>query len=259
MTSPLSHREIFSAAYGPDYLADRVILVTGAGDGIGKAAALAFAARGAQVVLAGRTVPKLEATYDQICTLEVSPPEPAIYPIDFAGAEEAEYEAMSVTLEERLGTLNGVLFNASALGARRPIASYHTSDWDLCMNVNLRSQFLMTRSLLPTLERNEDSKILFTSSGVGRSGRAHWGAYAVSKCATEGFMQVLADEMDGASSLCVNAINPGATRTRMRATAYPAEDPASLKTAEDIMPLYLYLMGPLSASVSGHSLDAQPG
>ena len=255
MNSPLSHQAIFANQFSKDLLKDRVILVTGAGDGIGKVAALEYAKHGARVILAGKTIAKLELIYDEI--LACGALEPAIYPIDFAGAEESDYEAMSINIEENLGRLDGILFNAAVLGSRRPISGYYTSDWDLCMSVNVRSQFLMSKALLPLLERGNDSKIIFTSSGVGRKGRAHWGAYAVSKFASEGLMQVLADEFDGLSNLCVNAINPGATRTKMRATAYPAEDPSSIKTAEQLMPLYLYLMGSLSAGVSGHSIDAQ--
>ena len=253
---PLSQQDIFSLQFASDLLKDRVVLVTGAGDGIGRAAAFAYATHGATVVLAGKTIAKLETTYDEI--VAAGAPEPSIYPIDFSGADESDYDQMSISIEENLGRLNGILFNAAVLGARRPLASYYSSDWDACMNVNVRSQFLMTKALLPLIERSSDSKIIFTTSSVGRKGRAHWGAYAVSKFATEGLMQTLADEMDGISSLCTNCINPGAIRTRMRATAYPAEDPATVKVPEEIMPLYLYLMSSLSAGVSGHSLDAQP-
>lgn len=256
LNQPLDHSDIFSLQFDRDLLKDRVILVTGAGDGIGRVAATTYAKHGARVVLAGRTVPKLENTYDDI--LAAQAPGPSIYPIDFAGAEETDYDNMAVSIEENLGRLDGVLFNASVLGSRRPLSGYYTSDWDACMNVNVRSQFLMTKALLPLMERGPDSKIIYTSSSVGRKGRAHWGAYAVSKFATEGLMQTLADEMDGISNLCTNCINPGATRTKMRSTAYPAEDPATVKSPEEIMPLYLYLMSSLSAGVSGYSLDAQP-
>lgn len=255
MNKPLSHQDIFSLDFKTDLLKDRVILVTGAGSGIGSVAALEYARHGAQLVIAGRTVPKLENTYDAI--MELKAPEPAIYPIDFNGAADSDYDDMAINIEEKLGRLDGVLFNAGVLGSRRPISGYYASDWDACMNVNVRSQFLMTKALLPMLNRGPDSRIIYTSSGVGRTGRAHWGAYAVSKFATEGLMQVLADELDGLSKTTVNAINPGGTRTRMRATAFPAENPDNLKTAEQLMPLYLYLMGPLSAGVSGQSLDAQ--
>lgn len=238
----------------PNMLESRVIFVTGAGDGIGKVASKRYAQYGATVVLAGRTVAKLEAVYDEI--IQANFPQPVIYPIDLNRATEDDYEQLATLIEEQFGKLDGLLHNAGVLGARRAISDYLLSDWDQCMNVNLRAQFLMTRALLPLLDKSDQGRIIFTSSGVGRTGRAHWGAYAVSKFATEGLMEVLADELDGISSTTVNAINPGATRTKMRAKAYPAENPAELLTAEDLMWLYLYLMGPDSLSVSGQSINA---
>ena len=115
----------------------------------------------------------------------------------------------------------------------------------------------MTKALLPLLEKSDNASLIFTTSSVGRAGKPYWGAYAISKFATEGMSQVLAHELEGVSNIRVNCINPGATRTRMRAAAYPAEDPSSVKTPEEIMPTYLYLMGKESRGITGQSLDAQ--
>lgn len=238
-----------------DFLKGRVILVTGAGDGIGKVAAINYAKYGATVILAGRTVAKLEAVNDAI--LENSYAEPIIYPIDLNGASEDDYAELAELIREKLGQLDGLLHNASVLGSRRPISNYLLTDWDECMNVNLRAEFLLTRALLPVINESDHGRIIFTSSGVGRKGRAHWGAYAVSKFATEGLMEVLADELDEISNTCVNAINPGGTRTRMRAKAFPAENPSEVATPEDLMWLYLFLMGADSQRVSGKSINAQ--
>ncbi|WP_210397652.1 YciK family oxidoreductase [Motiliproteus sediminis] len=236
-------------------LKDRVILVTGAGDGIGRAAAKCYASHGATVVLAGRTVKKLEQVYDEI---EASgAPQPAIIPINLEGAAAHEYETLAATLEQEFGRLDGLLNNAGVLGQRTPIENYDPCIWNQVMQVNLNAQFYLTQALLPLLQQSDDGSIVFTSSGVGRKGRAFWGAYAVSKFALEGFAQVLADELEGLGTLRVNCINPGATRTSMRAFAYPAENPAALATPESIMPLYLYLMGPDAKGVTGHSIDAQ--
>lgn len=257
---PPSNQEIRSLDFPRDLLAGKTILVTGAGDGIGRAASLAYGRCGARVILAGRTVPKLESTYDLVLEAQKKlgiEMEPAIYPIDFAGADEQDYEQMSIVIEENMGGLDGILHNAGILGGRRPISGYYLNDWDACMNVNVRSQFMLTKAMLPVLERSPTGKIIFTSSSVGRKGRAHWGAYAVSKFAVEGLMQVLADEMDGASPVCVNSIDPGATRTQMRARAYPAENPASVAAPEEIMPVYLYLMSSLSDGVNGFAFSAQ--
>lgn len=230
-------------------------MVTGASDGIGKIAAKEYAKHGATVILAGRTIAKLEAVYDEI--MAADGPEPRIYPIDLSGAAEDDYDQLQQLIEEQFGKLDGLLHSAGVLGARRPIASYRLEDWDQCMNVNVRSQFLLTRALLPLLEKSDQGRLIFTTSSVGRKGRAHWGAYSASKFATEGLMETLADELDGVSNIRVNAINPGATRSKMRAKAYPAENPNDLPAPEDHMWLYLYLMGPDSSGVSGQSINAR--
>lgn len=236
-------------------LKDRIILVTGAGEGIGRAAAWQYAAHGATVVLLGRTLEKLESLYDEI--ENAGYPQPAIVPMNLDSATEHDYIELSNQLFDEFGRLDGVLHNAGLLGMRTPLETYDPITWEQVMRVNVHAPFLMTQSLLPLLQRSEDASIIFTSSGVGRKGRAYWGAYAVSKFATEGMMQVLADELENTPNIRVNAINPGATRTQMRAYAYPAEPPESNPTPAEIMPLYLYLMGADSRQINGQSLDAQ--
>ncbi len=233
-------------------LDNRIIMVTGAGDGIGAEAARTFARHGATVVLVGRTQKKLEAVYDAI--IDDGSPEPTIAVIDFAKAQGAEYQAIADALNEQFGRLDGLLHNAAIVGYLAPLEHYEVSKWLEVMHVNLTAPYILTQTLLPLLKVSSDPAIVLTSSGVGRKGRALWGAYAVSKFGTEGFMQVIADELD---SIRVNCINPGKTRTAMRRAAYPGEDPTTLKTAADIMPTYLYLLGPDSAGVTGASLDCQ--
>ncbi|KKM23829.1 hypothetical protein LCGC14_1611250 [marine sediment metagenome] len=237
-----------------DLLTVKVIAVTGASDGIGAVAAKTFASFGATVILMGRTVPKLEKVYDDIES--AGWPQPAIYPICLEGASEKDYEDMHDRLDETFGKLDGLLHNAGELGQRTPIANYKLSTWQKVMQVNVTAEFMMTKALLPLLEKSDSASIIFTTSGVGRVGKAFWGAYAISKFATEGMSQVLANELEDISNIRVNCINPGATRTRMRATAFPAEDPSTVKAPEDIMPLYLYLMGKDSEGVTGQSMDA---
>lgn len=240
----------------PGLLTDRVILVTGSGDGIGRAAAKALAAHGATVVLAGRTLSKLEKVYDEI---EANgDPQPALVRVDLSLAGPKEYQQLADTIEKEFGHLDGILHNAGLLGDITPLEMYDPDTWDTVMKVNLRAPFLMTQALLPLLKQSPDASIVFTTSSVGRRARAFWGAYAVSKCGIEGLSQMLADELMNTSNIRVNCINPGATRTSMRASAYPGEDPETLKTPEDIMPLYLYLLGPDSMGITGQSLDAQP-
>lgn len=237
-----------------DALANKVILVTGAGDGIGRVAAITYAQHGATVILLGRTTKKLEAVYDEI--IAAGYPEPAIVPLDMKGATESNYQDMSATIIDQFGRLDGLLHNASILGVLSPFAHIDLPTWNDIMQINVTAQFLMTKALLPALLKAPAASVVFTSSGVGRKGRAHWGPYAVSKFATEGMAQVLADEYEN-SSLRVNVINPGATRTGMRSRAYPAEDASLLKTPTDLMPTYLYFMSDESKNTTGESVDAQ--
>ncbi|WP_372627503.1 YciK family oxidoreductase [Arsukibacterium sp.] len=235
-------------------LQNKVILVTGAGDGIGRCAALTYAKYGATVILLGKTVNKLEAVYDEI--VAAGGAEPAIVPLDLKGATSSHYNDMATTIAREFGKLDGVLHNAGLLGVLSPFEHINLASWQDIMQINVTGAMLMTQALMPVLKKAPAASVVFTSSGVGRVGRAYWGPYAVSKFATEGLMQVMADEYAG-SSIRVNCINPGATRTAMRAKAYPGEDPMRLKTPEDLMWLYLYLMADDSKSENGKSLDAQ--
>ena len=239
----------------PDLLKGRVILVTGAGDGIGRTAARTFAAHGATVILLGRSLAGLEATYDAIEA--AGHPQPAIVTQELSTASPADYQQLAETVEREFGRLDGVLHNAGVLGDITPLEMYDPDTWDFVMRINLRAPFLLTQALLPLLKQSPDASLVFTSSSVGRRGRAFWGAYAVSKAGIENMAQLLADELRNTSNIRVNCINPGATRTKMRATAYPGENPMSLKTPDDIMPAYLWLMGPDSRGTTGESIDAQ--
>lgn len=237
-------------------LQGRNIIVTGAGDGIGRAAALTYAAHGATVLLVGKTVEKLETVYDSIEA--AGSPQPAIYPMHFAGAVMKDYENMADALRDEFGHIDGLLHNAGILGDRKSIAQTDSDTWLEVMQVNVNSQFMMTQALLPLLEQSQDASIVFTSSGLARKGRAYWGTYATSKFAIEGLMQTLADELVNTSNIRVNSLNPGATNTAMRRSAYPGEDAQVNPLPEQIMPLYLYLMGQDSAGVTGQTFDAQP-
>lgn len=240
---------------GDDLLKDRVILITGASDGIGKALALRCAELGAQVLLHGRNVRKLEAVYDTIEALERAP-RPSIVAMDLEKAESAAYTSLADGIADEFGRLDGLVHNAGILGDRFPLEQYDVVQWQRVMHVNVTAAFALTQVLLPLLRKSDDASVIFTSSGVGRVGKAHWGAYAVSKFATEGLSQILANEHSH-TSLRSNCINPGPVKTKMRQAAYPAEDREKLKTAEEILPAYLYLLGPDSAGTTGQSIDAQ--
>lgn len=238
-----------------DCLADRVILVTGAGDGIGRAAAKTFAVYGAHVILLGRTRSKLDAVFDWIDANTDT--RPVIVPCDLEALNDDAAAALVDAIETEFGRLDGLLHNASLLGPRVPIAHYETEQWLRVMQVNANAPFLLTRALLGLLDVSGDASVVFTSSSVGRQGRAYWGAYAVSKFALEGLSQILADEHENAARVRFNSLNPGATRSRMRAAAYPGENPADLATPEQKMDIYVYLFEAASRAVNGAALDAR--
>jgi len=235
-----------------DLLKDKIILVTGAGDGIGKAAALSFAAHGATVVLLGRTTAKLEQVYDEIQA--AGSPEAAIYPMNLEGAAPKDYYDLASTLEEQFGALHGLLHNAAFLGTSTPVELYDSELWYKVMQVNLNAPFLMTQALLPLLSKTDDASIVFT---VDDKSTAYWGAYGVSKAAIISFMKILSDEKDSENILKVNAINPGTVKTAMRMKAYPGEDPNTLTKPDEIMDAYLYLMGNDSRGETGKVFLAQ--
>ena len=239
-----------------DELAGRVIGITGASDGLGRAVALACAQHGANVVLIGRSEQKLEAVHGAIAALGA--PEAAIGILDLERALAADYDRLAAAVGERYGRLDGLLHNAGLLGTLAPIEHYDVPTWCRVLHVNLTAAFALTQVLLPALKKSADASVVFTSSSVGRRGRAYWGAYAVAKFALEGLAQVLADELQGTSAIRVNTLNPGRARTAMRRQAYPAEDAATVPLPEALTGPYIALLGPASRGVTGQAFDAQP-
>ena len=235
-------------------------MVTGAGAGIGRAVSLALAQSGAEVILLGRSVRKLEAVHAEIAQLSKDVgggPEATIVPLDLEKALAKDYEAVAGAIRERYGRLDGLLHNAALLGALTPIDQYEVPTFMRVMHVNVTAAFILTQHLLPLLRASPDAAVLFTSSGVGKRGRAYWGAYSVSKFAVEGLTQVLAHETEGNSNVRVNIIDPGKVRTAMRRQAYPSEAAESLPTPESLTAPYLALLGPASRGVTGQRFAAQ--
>ena len=239
----------------PDELAGRVIAITGASSGIGRAVAIACARFGATVILIGRNARKLETVHGEIEA--AGSPEPTIAVLDLEKAVASDYDKLASAVAERFGRLDGLLHNAGLLGTLTPIEHYDVPTWCRVMHVNVTAAFALTQVLLPALKQSQDASVLFTSSSVGRRGRAYWGAYAVSKFATEGFMQVLASEVENITSIRVNSLNPGRARTMMRRQAYPAEDLNSLPLPETLTGPYIALLGPASRGVTGQTFDVQ--
>ena len=244
-----------------DLLRGRVIAITGAGDGIGRALAVGAARLGAQLVLIGRTVRRLESVEAEIAALPSAAThgtEASIAPLDLEKALAGDYDRIAAAIMDRYGRLDGLVHNAAALGVLAPIEHADMRNWCRVLHVNLTAPFALTQVLLPALRASSDASVIYTSSSVGRRGRANWGAYAVSKFGIEGLSQVLADELAGNSTVRVNAINPGPTRTRMRRQAYPAENAELVLPPESVVNPYFWLLGPQSRGVTGQSLDCQP-
>ncbi len=239
----------------PDLLKDRVILVTGAGDGIGRAAARRFAAFGATVVLLGRTLRKLELVYDQI--EQAGHPQPAIYPMHLEGASPKDYSDLARTLETEFGRLDGVLHNATMLGSLTPIVHYDVELWYRVLQVNLNAPFLLTQAVLGLMMRAADASIVFTADSVSEAGRAYWGAYGVAKGGAQTLMKMLASELETNTPIRVNSIDPGKVRSNLRLQAYPAGNPNEWADPETILGVYLYLLGSDSKGVTGQTFRAQ--
>ena len=236
-------------------LEDKVILVTGAGDGIGKAAAISYASHGAKVILLGKTLANLENTYDEITTKGYN--DPSISLLDLSTADGKDYDDLKNNLAINYKHLDGLLLNASILGDRSPIEDYDISMWVQTLHVNLTAQFILVKTLLPSLHLSNKASVIFTSSGVGKVGKAFWGAYSVSKFGIEGLSQILSNEHSNDKSIRFNCINPGAIETKMRKAAYPLENPMNLLKPEDIMEKYLWLMSDDSSDIFGQSIDCQ--
>lgn len=232
-----------------DLLKERIILVTGAGTGIGAAVAKSCARYGATVILLDKVIRNLEQVYDAIES--ASAVQPAIYPMNLEGASEKDYLDLATTIEKEFGRLDGLLHNAAMLGALIPIAHFESELWYKILQVNLNGPFLMTRSCLNLLQQSNDASVLFSSDSAGKQGKAYWGAYGISKAASENLMQVLADEMEANTSVRVNSFDPGPVATAFRSLAYPGENPEGLAKPDDVVRPHLYLMGPDSKGVTG--------
>jgi len=253
---PLTHDDIRSFVPPSNCLDGKTILVTGAGDGIGRVAALTYARYGATVLLLGRTSSKLEYVYDEIESLGGK--QPAMLPMNLEGATYAEMQQLEGLINKEVGQLDGILHNAGVLGQLTPLEMYDVDTFAQVMKVNFTATFMLTQALLPLLKDADHGSVVFTSSTVGTHPRAFWGAYALSKQAVEGMSDIFTQETQNTTNLRFNCVNPGGTRTNMRAHAYPGENPMSLKTPEDIMAGYVCLMSDESIGVRGQVIELQP-
>ena len=236
-------------------LKDKIILVTGAGDGIGATAAKTFAKHGATVILLSKTEKKIVNVYDEI--VKAGYPQPAIITLNLGDASAEQYAGLAHTIESEFGHLDGLLHNAAMFEGLSPIAQFETVLWDRIVKVNLQAPFLLSQAMIPLLNKSQSASMVFTSSGVAHQGRAYWGAYGVTKAAQDNLMEILADELEINTPIRVNSIDPGRVRTRMRALAFPGEDPMSIPAPEDIMEAYLYLMSDASKDINGKIISCK--
>jgi NAD(P)-dependent dehydrogenase (short-subunit alcohol dehydrogenase family) len=239
----------------PDLLADRVILVTGASSGLGRAASLAYARHGATVALLARDEARLEAVYDEI--VASGGPEPAMFPYDLATADDRSLETLAGTLAHYLQRLDGVLHSAHQFYNLTPLHLQTLEQWQTLMRVNLIAPFALTRACLPLLQQAPDASVVFTGETHGHQPRAYWGGYAVAKSGLETLTRIWADELDSNENLRINTLIPGQVATSLRARTHPGLAPDTLTSIDDLMPWYLYLMGADSRAVRGQIVECQ--
>jgi len=232
-------------------LAGKVALITGGSRGIGKAIAMAYAREGAKVFICARKERNLKRTAEEI---HATGREAKWCAADISKAREVKRLVRAA--RRAYGTIHILVNNASILGPREPIARYPLSSWQEVVKVNLTALFLVTQEVLRVMIPQREGSIINLSSGVGRIGKARWGAYAASKFGVEGLTQVLAEEVKD-YNIRVNAVNPGGTRTEMRAQAYPDEDPLTLPTPAEITEVFVYLASTESRGITGQSFDAR--
>jgi NAD(P)-dependent dehydrogenase (short-subunit alcohol dehydrogenase family) len=237
-------------------LKGRVILITGAGSGLGRALAIGCARAGASVILSGRNSAKLDRVYDEIESLG-SAAQPAIATLDLAAATAVEYDALARTIDTEFGKLDGLVHAAALLGDRTPLEQYDVPMWCKVLHVNLTAPFILTQVMLPALRKSADASVIFVSSGVVKQARPFWGAYAVSKAGLESVRAMWFEELEGEANIRFNSVNPGRMRTAMRAAAYPAEDPNKVPSAESVIGPFLYLLSERGHGIDGQFIEAQ--
>ena len=228
---------------------NKSILITGSSDGIGKSLAIEFSKLGANIILLGRNSEKLDAVYDLLDHSHVSQKH-LILEADWALLSNEAAQEIFIAISQEFEVLDGIIHNAALLGTMSSLEDYDLSSWDEVMKVNLRAPFILTKTLKVMLENASLPRLIFTSSGVANKGRSFWGAYSVSKFGIKGLAEIFKDELEATTKIKVFNFDPGKTRTNMRAAAYPAEDPNTLKSPTELIDCYLWFFQEESSSSS---------
>ncbi|MDH5357697.1 MAG: SDR family NAD(P)-dependent oxidoreductase [Gammaproteobacteria bacterium] len=242
----------YSAA--PDLLNNNVILVTGAGNGIGASVAKSYARHGASVILLDKNVPALEQVYDDI-TVDGVAVTPAIYPLDLKGAAVSDYRDLAENIHKNFGRLDGLVHCAATLGQLAPVQHQDPKIWLETVHINLAAPYLLTHACLPLMQKYEHASIIFTTDN--HKDKAYWSGYGISKAGIESFSKQLADELECDGRVRVNCIDPGTVQTELHTRAFPAIDPTPLPKPDDVVAVYLYLMGKDSLKINGELISAQ--
>ena len=228
---------------------NKSILITGSSDGIGRSLAIEFSKLGANIILLGRNSEKLDAVYDLLDHSHVSQKH-LILEADLALLSNEAAQEIFIAISQEFEVLDGIIHNAALLGTMSSLEDYDLSTWDEVIKVNLRAPFILTKTLKVMLENASLPRLIFTSSGVANKGRSFWGAYSVSKFGIKGLAEIFKDELEATTKIKVFNFDPGKTRTNMRAAAYPAEDPNTLKSPTELIDCYLWFFQEESSSSS---------
>ena len=231
-----------------DHLKDKNILITGASKGIGRSLAVNLSKHKANVILLARNEDLLDSLYDEI--KEKYNTNPMIIGCDLSQFEEDKAQEIANVVSKNYKCLDALINNASILKKMSSVNDYDLKSWKKVLNVNLTSAFLLSKYLMPLMMDSKLPRIIFTSSGVANKGKAYWGAYSVSKAGIKNLSEILNDELNSLTNFKVFNFNPKETRTEMRALAYPAENPSSVKTPDELINYYLWMLSERSTSSS---------
>ncbi|MGD9591246.1 MAG: YciK family oxidoreductase [Candidatus Berkiella sp.] len=237
---------------GEQPLKDQVILITGAGSGIGRSLAMHAAQMGATTILLGKTLKHLETLYDEIMANNY--PEPAIHPLNLLQAQPKDANELATSIQNLFGRLDAIIHNAGCTGPITPLEHLAPQKWIDVIQLNLNVPFLLTHALLPLLHLSSKASILFTSANESTHAKAYWSAYSASKFGIMGLAQSLHEELEN-THIRVNTINPGVVRTNLRIKAYPGIDPLTFTSSDDVVPYYLYLLSEQGKHIRGKAVD----